>query len=118
MKKDAIKAHAAVHYAIKKGQLSPITDNTKCVDCGLPAEHYDHRYYGKPLEVEPVCRICNIRRGPAKGYFRVHITTKTRRNMFIEDLQWKALLSLAQKTGLSVAELIRHAIDQYLEKKK
>lgn len=44
--------------------------------------------------------------------------TMIRRNIHIPDLQWSALLSLAKKTGLSVAELIRRAIDEYLEKKK
>ena len=37
-----------------------------CVDCGRLAEMYDHRYYSRPLDVEPVCRGCNRRRGPAR----------------------------------------------------
>ena len=37
----------------------------KCVDCGANATDYDHRDYNKPLDVEPVCRSCNIRRGNA-----------------------------------------------------
>lgn len=37
-----------------------------CVDCGDKARDYDHRDYGKPLDVEPVCRRCNILRGPGK----------------------------------------------------
>ena len=36
-----------------------------CVDCGKPAFDYDHRDYLKPIEVQPVCRGCNQRRGPA-----------------------------------------------------
>jgi hypothetical protein len=36
----------------------------KCVDCGNPAECYDHRDYTRPLKVEPVCKACNNRRGP------------------------------------------------------
>lgn len=36
-----------------------------CVDCGLPAQAYDHRYYSHPLEVDPVCLSCNNKRGPA-----------------------------------------------------
>lgn len=36
-----------------------------CVDCGKPAKEYDHRYYSLPLEIEPVCVLCNQRRGPA-----------------------------------------------------
>jgi uncharacterized OB-fold protein len=38
----------------------------ECVDCGRTAECYDHRDYGRPLDVEPVCRACNVIRGPAK----------------------------------------------------
>jgi hypothetical protein len=37
----------------------------QCVDCGAQARDYDHRDYNKPLEVDPVCRRCNLRRGPA-----------------------------------------------------
>jgi hypothetical protein len=37
----------------------------QCVDCGAQARDYDHRDYNKPLEVNPVCRRCNLRRGPA-----------------------------------------------------
>ena len=55
-------------YARKKGQIEPIGEHTKCVDCGEPAEMYDHRNYYKPLEVEPVCRSCNSQRGQAYPY--------------------------------------------------
>lgn len=50
--------------AIKDGLIPPIVQQY-CVDCGAFAEVYDHRDYGKPLEVDPVCRKCNFRRGPA-----------------------------------------------------
>lgn len=36
-----------------------------CADCGLMAQVYDHRDYAKPLEVQPVCRSCNMIRGHA-----------------------------------------------------
>lgn len=36
----------------------------KCADCGEPAYCYDHRDYRKPIDVQPVCRACNQRRGP------------------------------------------------------
>lgn len=36
-----------------------------CVDCGGQAIEYDHRDYNEPLKVDPVCRSCNLRRGPA-----------------------------------------------------
>ena len=37
-----------------------------CVDCGATASHYDHRDYSRPVEVDPVCHGCNLRRGTAK----------------------------------------------------
>lgn len=41
----------------------------KCVDCGRPADRWDHRDYRKPLEVEPVCRSCNWYRARALPEF-------------------------------------------------
>lgn len=59
-------AHAKVHTAIERGELPRLDGSVPCADCGRPAQQYDHREYAKPLEVQPVCRRCNIRRGPAK----------------------------------------------------
>ena len=60
-------AHKAVAKARYEGLLqSP--RGMKCTDCGGEAIEYDHRDYDKPLIVEPVCRRCNIRRGPAIGH--------------------------------------------------
>lgn len=51
--------------AIRNGQLpKPWTRN--CVDCGEPAEAYDHRNYALPMDVVAVCHRCNLRRGPAE----------------------------------------------------
>lgn len=58
--------HMAVSKAVRKGLLPKLDGSIVCVDCGAPAEVYDHREYAKPLEVDPVCRGCNVRRGPAK----------------------------------------------------
>jgi len=58
------RANGAVASAINAGKLQ----NPKtmiCVDCGNAATEYDHRDYRKPLDVAPVCRPCNHRRGPA-----------------------------------------------------
>lgn len=56
------KAQNAVTTAVQQQRLPRIKTLT-CVDCGRQAQHYDHRDYLKPLEVEPVCASCNIRRG-------------------------------------------------------
>lgn len=59
-------AHRAVATAIAAGQLARPAD-FPCADCAGPAIEYDHRDYSKPLQVEPVCRRCNLLRGPALG---------------------------------------------------
>lgn len=58
------QAHLEVSRARIRGDL-PNPSTLKCVDCGAPACQYDHREYAKPLEVDAVCRSCNVRRGPA-----------------------------------------------------
>jgi hypothetical protein len=60
----AMAAINAVAKAIKSGKLAPVK-TLICVDCGSTAQCYEHRDYNKPLEVEPVCRKCNFRRGSA-----------------------------------------------------
>lgn len=61
------RSHAAVQLAIKTRLLPDLKSGSyACADCGDVAHEYDHRDYGRPLEVEPVCRSCNRRRGTAK----------------------------------------------------
>lgn len=57
-------AHSVVARAIAKGTLEK-PHYFKCVDCGNDAACYDHRDYTYPLAVDPVCRSCNTKRGPA-----------------------------------------------------
>ena len=59
-------ARIAVSKAIKEGRLPPLDGSIACVDCGRAAEVWEHREYERPLDVDPVCRSCNCRRGPAK----------------------------------------------------
>lgn len=58
-------AMACVVKAKAAGVLPPLDGSIACVDCGAPAKHYDHRDYSRPLDVEPCCHSCNLRRGPA-----------------------------------------------------
>lgn len=60
----ALAAIAAVNKAVRNGFLAPVK-TLICVDCGSQAQCYEHRDYNKPLQVEPVCRKCNFRRGSA-----------------------------------------------------
>jgi hypothetical protein len=59
------KAGREVRKAIQAGRLQKPTEGLICADCGKPAKDYDHRRYLKPLDVVPVCRSCNLKRGPA-----------------------------------------------------
>lgn len=59
------EARAIVNREVRAGRLAPPTAFA-CADCGKPAKHYDHRDYGKPLQVVAVCHSCNLRRGQAR----------------------------------------------------
>lgn len=59
------EAHYQVARAIRLGKLRRPAE-FPCADCQGKSEHYDHRDYGRPLDVQPVCRKCNFRRGPAR----------------------------------------------------
>lgn len=62
--RDSMKANNAIRRAVRSGEMRPAREHA-CVDCGEQAFCYDHRDYSRPLDVEPVCHACNIRRGPA-----------------------------------------------------
>jgi hypothetical protein len=57
-------AGVAVSKAVKAGIL-PAVRTCACTDCGRPATEYEHRDYNKPIDVVPVCKPCNAKRGPA-----------------------------------------------------
>jgi len=59
-------AKKLVYSAVRSGQI-PKVKTLSCLDCNKGAEVYDHRDYLKPLDVEPVCKACNYKRGPAKN---------------------------------------------------
>lgn len=54
-------AQKFTRVAVAEGFLLNPKD-CKCTDCPEQAECYDHRDYGKPMDVEPVCRSCNCKR--------------------------------------------------------
>jgi hypothetical protein len=55
-------ANTAVARAVRRREMLPPAAHN-CVDCGAEALCYDHRDYTKPLDVVPVCRSCNVKRG-------------------------------------------------------
>lgn len=57
-------AQYEIALAIREGRLVHPTSLT-CTDCDSPAVEYEHRDYNQPLCVDPICRRCNLRRGPA-----------------------------------------------------
>lgn len=59
------RAMAVISEACRLGILLRAYQRT-CVDCGAHAQVYDHRDYSKPYEVDPVCQVCNLKRGRAK----------------------------------------------------
>ena len=67
-RKEARRAYNEVRRAVQRGDLPRLNRyqvGIRCVDCGAPATQWDHRSYSRPLDVDPVCSSCNIRRGPA-----------------------------------------------------
>lgn len=60
------RAMSAVAMAVQKGALPSLASGEyACTDCGEVAAQYDHRDYARALDVEPVCRSCNLKRGSA-----------------------------------------------------
>lgn len=56
------KAKTEVFKAVRSGSLDR-PNSLFCLDCGRKAQVYDHRDYNFPLDVDPVCRKCNKKRG-------------------------------------------------------
>lgn len=63
----SVQSRYLTRKAIKAGLVKPLT-GLQCVDCGKAAEVHEHRDYGDPLKVEPVCTACNLIRGVAHGF--------------------------------------------------
>ncbi len=45
-------------------------------------------------------------------------TAKSRANFYLTDRQRAQIRKLSEKTGLSYSEILRRAIDEYLERQK
>jgi hypothetical protein len=58
------RAGALCRGAVRRGDL-PHAKTLTCTDCAKPASEYEHRDYTKPLDVVPICRSCNLKRGRA-----------------------------------------------------
>jgi len=66
-------ATKVVSQAIRDGKLQHLSKKEShgllCQDCNNPAQCWDHRDYSKPLNVDPVCFSCNLKRGSGKHAF-------------------------------------------------
>ena len=113
---DQQKAHGIVSRTVKSGKLPDLkATEVFCVDCGERATQYDHRDYGEPLKVEPVCRSCNAKRGKAlamaaKNHLQVAtVSIKVTRN------RYKELRRLAKANGHTISWLANFALDLYFQ---
>jgi len=62
----AQRAREVVSSLVHHKKLPSLRGNhIDCTDCDSRATEYEHRDYNKPEDVEPICRRCNILRGPA-----------------------------------------------------
>ena len=111
------RAYGHIRMALRNGSLPRITAETKCVDCGSQATGYDHRDYNKPLDVEPVCQRCNVRRGPAIPY-RGSGRKVGKIHFHIQTYARQRLAAISLSTDISTAEHIRRAIEAYLDRLK
>ncbi len=57
------EAYVVLKAAIRRGDVPPIDGEMRCSDCDQAADFYDHRNYFRPLDVDPICKPCNNRRG-------------------------------------------------------
>jgi hypothetical protein len=111
-KSGATRAHNQVFSAIQSGDLPRLDGSISCEDCGQPAVEYDHRNYKRPLDVHPVCRKCNKRRGrgahrgvsSSNGVLRTNLTREQIREIKIQ----------AAKHDTSVARLLTSVIVESL----
>ena len=105
-------ARNRVAAKVYHGKLPKATD-FECVDCGEPAQEYDHRDYTKPLEVDPVCRSCHVERGdgyPAIDSDKVEVDWISPNSKPEADRRFVFMLSEQHHsalTMLSISEAVR-----------
>jgi hypothetical protein len=108
----ARRAHQAVHVAVQNGRLSPATSQA-CADCGTPAFGYDHRDYAQPLDVAPVCRRCNRKRGRA-----INCPTGVKRlTVELDEDDYASLKAMAEEEARSMHAQILYLIRTAFQKK-
>ena len=96
------RALYAVAVAVATGVLPSLRSGAvPCKDCSKPATHYDHRDYAKPLEVEPVCGRCNLKRGAVKGIvWRERSAYRRREREVLREELWFSIKEFAAAVKL------------------
>ena len=56
------RAWERIQYRVQTKHTWPGPSLFLCSDCSLPAEHYHHEDYSLWWSVEPLCRICHMKR--------------------------------------------------------
>ena len=109
-----------VARAVKNKELPVLDGSISCLDCGSPATCYDHRDYAKPLDVDPVCHGCNLRRGAAHPFRRSgDVGTEPRNNITkvrFSKRELELVKAAAKKIGVPVAVLARQVAQGHIEK--
>ena len=109
------KAHSAVAKAVREKRIPP-AHSMKCTDCGVNAKEYDHRNYYEPLEVEPVCRSCNLARGKAIPHADPSIEDENcgfrmqQANIRFSSEERAMLEAAAELNGMPFSTWIRHVV--------
>jgi hypothetical protein len=92
-----VKATQAVNAEVRAGRMQR-PGEFKCVDCGEPAECWEHRDYSRPLDVEPVCRLCNNKRGAGANNF--HAIPACEEQNITDPQRVKATVYVGSRLGL------------------
>lgn len=118
-KKSAMWAAQRVRRAVVAGELTDLrSEVVNCLDCGVNrAVAYDHRDYSKPLEVQPVCHSCNLKRGPAVLSSPVPRNDRDARRTVLASVrvtteEHDLFRSLAKSRGITLAHLVRSTLEK------
>ena len=96
------RERALYAVAVATGVLPSLRSGAlPCKDCGRSATQYDHRDYAKPLEVEPVCGRCNLKRSVAKGIvWRERSAYRRREREILREELWFSIKEFAAAVKL------------------
>ena len=87
-------ARLVLQKSLKDGSFIKVRDSgLSCVDCDGPATCWEHRDYSKPLDVEPCCHGCNVRR--AEAHVPDYFPEPTTRQLLVRAYELERLESIS-----------------------